>query len=119
MNESPVLARKALTLHRLREMHASGEKIAMLTCYDASFARLLDGADAAVQWVETRTQDHDRRFVLLDVLADRVLARFAARLHVPGVGDDDLLLTPDHAPDVQEHDERQKDARGDAHRCDR
>jgi len=36
--------RKALTLHRLREMHASGEKIAMLTCYDATFARLLDAA---------------------------------------------------------------------------
>jgi 3-methyl-2-oxobutanoate hydroxymethyltransferase len=44
MNQSPVLARKPLTLHRLREMHAAGEKIAMLTCYDASFARLLDGA---------------------------------------------------------------------------
>src|SRR6188472_2834110 len=44
MNENPVLARKPLTLHRLREMHAAGEKIAMLTCYDASFARLLDGA---------------------------------------------------------------------------
>lgn len=34
--------RKPVTLHRLREMHAAGEKIAMLTCYDASFARLLD-----------------------------------------------------------------------------
>jgi 3-methyl-2-oxobutanoate hydroxymethyltransferase len=34
--------RKPTTLHRLREMHAAGEKIAMLTCYDASFARLLD-----------------------------------------------------------------------------
>jgi 3-methyl-2-oxobutanoate hydroxymethyltransferase len=37
--------RKPLTLHRLREMHAAGEKIAMLTCYDASFAQLLDAAD--------------------------------------------------------------------------
>ena len=36
--------RKALTLHRLRAMHAAGEKLAMLTCYDATFARLFDGA---------------------------------------------------------------------------
>ncbi|HSV51766.1 MAG TPA: 3-methyl-2-oxobutanoate hydroxymethyltransferase [Burkholderiaceae bacterium] len=36
--------RKPLTLHRLREMHAAGEKIAMLTCYDATFAQLLDAA---------------------------------------------------------------------------
>jgi 3-methyl-2-oxobutanoate hydroxymethyltransferase len=37
-------SRKTVTLHRLREMHAAGEKIAMLTCYDAAFARVLDGA---------------------------------------------------------------------------
>ena len=36
--------RKRITLHRLAEMRAAGEKIAMLTCYDASFARLLDAA---------------------------------------------------------------------------
>ncbi len=36
--------RKPLTLHRLREMHAQGEPITMLTCYDAAFARLLDDA---------------------------------------------------------------------------
>ncbi len=36
--------RKPLTLHRLREMHAAGEKITMLTCYDATFAAVLDGA---------------------------------------------------------------------------
>jgi 3-methyl-2-oxobutanoate hydroxymethyltransferase len=36
--------RKAVTLHRLREMHAAREPIAMLTCYDASFARLVDAA---------------------------------------------------------------------------
>lgn len=35
---------KALTLHRLREMHVAGEKIAMLSCYDAAFARVLDDA---------------------------------------------------------------------------
>ncbi len=36
--------RKPMTLHRLREMHAQGEAITMLTCYDASFARVLDDA---------------------------------------------------------------------------
>jgi 3-methyl-2-oxobutanoate hydroxymethyltransferase len=34
--------RKPLTLARLREMHAAGEKIAMMTCYDAAFAAVLD-----------------------------------------------------------------------------
>lgn len=29
------------TIHTLRKMKAAGEKIAMLTCYDASFARLM------------------------------------------------------------------------------
>jgi 3-methyl-2-oxobutanoate hydroxymethyltransferase len=41
-------ARKPVTLHRLRAMHVAGEKIAMLTCYDASFARLLDAAGVEV-----------------------------------------------------------------------
>jgi 3-methyl-2-oxobutanoate hydroxymethyltransferase len=40
--------RKPVTLHRLSEMYATGEKIAMLTCYDATFAHILDiaGVDA-------------------------------------------------------------------------
>jgi 3-methyl-2-oxobutanoate hydroxymethyltransferase len=36
--------RKSVTLRRLREMHAAGEKIAMLTCYDAAFARVMGDA---------------------------------------------------------------------------
>jgi 3-methyl-2-oxobutanoate hydroxymethyltransferase len=40
----PTTARRPLTLHRLREMHAAGEKIVMLTCYDSTFARVLDEA---------------------------------------------------------------------------
>jgi 3-methyl-2-oxobutanoate hydroxymethyltransferase len=40
--------RGPITLHRLRAMHAAGEKIAMLTCYDASFAKLLDAAGVDV-----------------------------------------------------------------------
>jgi len=37
-------SRRPLTLHRLREMRAAGEKIVMLTCYDSTFARVLDEA---------------------------------------------------------------------------
>ena len=37
-----------MKLHRLREMHSAGEKITMLTCYDTSFARLLDNAGVDV-----------------------------------------------------------------------
>ncbi len=42
-NNSPE-TRKSLTLHRLREIAARGEKLTMLTCYDATFARVLDEA---------------------------------------------------------------------------
>jgi 3-methyl-2-oxobutanoate hydroxymethyltransferase len=40
--------RKLMTMHRIREMHAAGEKISMLTCYDAVFARVLDDAGVDV-----------------------------------------------------------------------
>jgi 3-methyl-2-oxobutanoate hydroxymethyltransferase len=41
-------SRKPVTLHRLREMYTAGEKITMLTCYDALFARVLDEAGVDV-----------------------------------------------------------------------
>src|SRR5882757_3461071 len=37
-------ARKQVTMHGIRKMHSAKEKIAMLTCYDAMFARVLDDA---------------------------------------------------------------------------
>ena len=37
-------ARKPMSLPRLREMHASGDKITMLTAYDATFAAVADAA---------------------------------------------------------------------------
>jgi 3-methyl-2-oxobutanoate hydroxymethyltransferase len=40
----PPAARKPISLPRLREMHAQGEKIAMLTAYDATFAAVADAA---------------------------------------------------------------------------
>lgn len=39
---APATQRKPMTLHRLREMHKQGDKITMLTSYDAMFARLVD-----------------------------------------------------------------------------
>ncbi|RRS02672.1 3-methyl-2-oxobutanoate hydroxymethyltransferase [Aquabacterium soli] len=39
---APPAERRPMTLHRLREMHARGEKITMLTSYDAMFTRLMD-----------------------------------------------------------------------------
>ena len=36
--------RKPISLPRLREMHVAGEKITMLTAYDATFAAVADAA---------------------------------------------------------------------------
>ena len=44
-------ARKPVTVPRLREMKAKGEKIVALTCYDASFAAVLDAAGVDVALV--------------------------------------------------------------------
>ncbi len=44
-------ARKPVTVPRLREMKAKGEKIAALTCYDASFAAHLEAAGVDIALV--------------------------------------------------------------------
>lgn len=50
--ESPAAApRPAMSLPRLRDMAARGEKLAMVTCYDATFAQLLDEAEVDIQLV--------------------------------------------------------------------
>ena len=41
---SPLATRKPISLPRLQEMHTRGEKIAMLTAYDATFAAVADAA---------------------------------------------------------------------------
>ena len=41
---TPSSARKPVSLPRLRELHAAGEKITMLTAYDATFAAVADAA---------------------------------------------------------------------------
>jgi len=48
MNDSKSLGRKKITTATLRKMKLAGEKIAMLTAYDFTTARLIDegGADA-------------------------------------------------------------------------
>ncbi|MDB6082128.1 MAG: panB [Gammaproteobacteria bacterium] len=48
MNESKGDPRKPVTMRRLQEMSRIGEKIAMLTCYDAAFAHVLDEAGVDV-----------------------------------------------------------------------
>lgn len=40
--------RKPVTLQRLLDMHAAGERIAMLTCYDATFAHAMEAAGVDV-----------------------------------------------------------------------
>jgi 3-methyl-2-oxobutanoate hydroxymethyltransferase len=46
--EAAAPSRKPITLLRLAQMHRDREKIAVLTCYDASFARLMDEAGVDV-----------------------------------------------------------------------
>jgi 3-methyl-2-oxobutanoate hydroxymethyltransferase len=80
-----------VTIHTLRQMKARGEKIAMLTAYDATFARLLDEAGADVLLVGDSLgmviQGHETTLpVTLDEIAYhcRAVVRGARRAHVVG-----------------------------------
>jgi len=80
-----------VTIHTLRQMKERGDKIAMLTAYDATFARLLDEAGADVLLVGDSlgmvVQGHDTTLpVTLDEVAYhcRAVARGARRAHVVG-----------------------------------
>jgi 3-methyl-2-oxobutanoate hydroxymethyltransferase len=80
-----------VTIHTLRQMKERGEKIAMLTAYDATFARLLDEAGADVLLVGDSlgmvVQGHDTTLpVTLDEIAyhGRAVVRGTRRAHVVG-----------------------------------
>jgi 3-methyl-2-oxobutanoate hydroxymethyltransferase len=80
-----------VTIHTLRQMKERGEKIAMLTAYDATFARLLDEAGADVLLIGDSLgmviQGHETTLpVTLDEVAYhcRAVARGARRAHVVG-----------------------------------
>jgi 3-methyl-2-oxobutanoate hydroxymethyltransferase len=80
-----------VTIHTLRQMKERGEKIAMLTAYDATFARLLDEAGADVLLVGDSVgmvvQGHDTTLpVTLEEIAYhcRAVTRGARRAHVVG-----------------------------------
>ncbi len=82
---------RRVTIQTLRQMKQRGERIAMLTAYDATFARLLDEAGAEVLLVGDSlgmvVQGHDTTLpVTLDEIAYhcRAVARGARRAHVVG-----------------------------------
>jgi 3-methyl-2-oxobutanoate hydroxymethyltransferase len=80
-----------VTIHTLREMKRRGEKIAMLTCYDATFARLLDESHVELLLVGDSLgmviQGHETTLpVTLDevIYHTRAVARGATRAHIVG-----------------------------------
>lgn len=82
---------RRVTIQTLRQMKERGERIAMLTAYDATFARLLDEAGADVLLVGDSlgmvVQGHETTLpVTLDEIAYhcRAVARGARRAHVVG-----------------------------------
>ncbi|TVQ95245.1 MAG: 3-methyl-2-oxobutanoate hydroxymethyltransferase [Deltaproteobacteria bacterium] len=99
-------ATRRITTHALRRMKAAGEKIAMVTAYDATFARLLDEAGAHALLVGDSLgnviQGHDTTLpVTVDHIAyhTAAVARGARRAHIVAdmpflscsTGDDDAV----------------------------
>jgi 3-methyl-2-oxobutanoate hydroxymethyltransferase len=92
---SHAAARRRVTIHELRRMKDAGEKIAVLTAYDATAARLVDDAGADVVLVGDSLgmvfQGHDSTLpVTLDQMVyhcaavRRGLARSSGRAHLVG-----------------------------------
>ena len=82
---------KKVTIHTLRKMKQAGERITMLTAYDASFARLLDHAQIDVLLVGDSlgmvVQGHDTTLpVTLDQMVYHcaAVARGTERAHLVG-----------------------------------
>src|SRR5580698_7935079 len=82
---------RRVTIQQLRQMKERGEKIAVLTAYDATFARLLDESGADVLLVGDSlgmvVQGHETTLpVTLDEMAYhcRAVVRGTRRAHVVG-----------------------------------
>ena len=82
---------KRVTIHTLRQMKERGEKITVLTAYDATFARLLDEGGADVLLVGDSlgmvVQGHETTLpVTLEEMSYhcRAVARGARRAHIVG-----------------------------------
>ena len=80
-----------VTIHTLRKMKESGERIGMLTAYDATFARLLDEAGCDVLLIgdsvaNTLQGEKNTLRVTMDqmVYHARLVSRAAQRAHVVG-----------------------------------
>src|SRR5277367_407356 len=80
-----------VTIHTLRQMKERGEKIAVLTAYDATFARLFDESGADVLLVGDSlgmvVQGHETTLpvTLEDIIYHcRAVVRGARRAHVVG-----------------------------------
>src|SRR5256885_2350410 len=94
-----------VTIHTLKKLKAAGQKIAMVTAYDATFARILDDAGADVLLVGDSlgmvVQGHDSTLpVTLEqmIYHSKAVTRGAKRAHV--VGDMPFMsyqVTPDEA----------------------